>query len=61
MARRLFGSKSLLEPMLPYYQLDSWEPISVKFESEFYHFHFENAFEIVGCQNGGHFAQGEMG
>ena len=27
------------EPKLAYCQLDSWEQISVKFESEFYHFH----------------------
>ena len=25
--------------MLDYYQLDSWEHISVKFEKEIYHFH----------------------
>ena len=39
MACRLFGAKPLPEPMLIYCQLDSWEHISVKFESEFYHFH----------------------
>ena len=39
MACRLFGAKSLPEPMLAYCQLDSREHISVKFESEFYHFH----------------------
>ena len=39
MACRLFGAKPLPEPMLTYCQLDSWEHISVKFESEFYHFH----------------------
>ena len=33
------GAKPLLEPMLDYCQLDSWEQISVKFETEFYHFH----------------------
>ena len=38
MACRLFGAKPLPEPMLVYCQLDSWEQISVKFESEFYHF-----------------------
>ena len=32
MACRLFGAKPLLEPMLAYCQLDSWELISVKFE-----------------------------
>ena len=39
MACRLFGAKPLPEPMLAYCQLDSWEQISVKFESELYHFH----------------------
>ena len=39
LACRLFGAKPLPEPMLAYWQLDSWEQISVKFESEFYHFH----------------------
>ena len=39
MACRLFGTKPLPEPMLTYSQLDSWEYISVKFESQFYHFH----------------------
>ena len=35
----LFGAKPLPEPMSAYCQLDSWEQISGKFESEFYHFH----------------------
>ena len=39
MACCLFGTKPLPETMLTYCQLDSWEHISVKFESEFYHFH----------------------
>ena len=39
MACRLFGAKPLPEPMLVNCHLDSWEQISVKFESEFYHFH----------------------
>ena len=38
MASCLFGAKPLPEPMLAYCQLDSWEQISVKFESKFYHF-----------------------
>ena len=38
MTCHLFGTKPLPEPMLAYCQLDSWEQISVKFESEFYHF-----------------------
>ena len=39
MACRLFGAKPLPEPMLAYCQLDSREQISVKFGSEFFHFH----------------------
>ena len=39
MACRLFGTTPLPEPMLAYCQLDTWEQISVKFESELYHFH----------------------
>ena len=39
MACRLFGAKPLPEPMLAYCQLDSWEHISVEFESEFCYFH----------------------
>ena len=39
MAWRRIGAKPLPEPILAYCQLDSWEQISVKFESEVYHFH----------------------
>ena len=39
MACGLFGAKPLPEPMLAYCQLDSWEQISLIFESEFCHFH----------------------
>ena len=39
MACRLLGAKPLPEPMLVYCRLDSWEQVSVKFKSEFYHFH----------------------
>ena len=39
MACRLPGTKPLPEPVLAYCQFDSWEQISVKFKSEFYHFH----------------------
>ena len=38
MACCLFGAKPLSKPMPPYCQLISWEQISVKFKSEFYHF-----------------------
>ena len=39
MACRLIGAKPLPEPVLAYCHLDSWKHISVKFESEVYHFH----------------------
>ena len=52
MACRPFAAKPLPEPFLAYRQLDSWEHISMKFESEFYHFHPRK------CQNSGHFVQG---
>ena len=35
---RLVGAKPLPEPVLVHCQLDSPEQVSVKFESEFYHF-----------------------
>ena len=54
------ADKPLPEPMLAYWKLDSWEQILVKIESEFYHFHSRNVIEIVVCQSGGHFVQGEM-
>ena len=38
-ACRLFSTKPLPESMLTYSGLNTWEHISVKFESEFYHFH----------------------
>ena len=38
-ACHVFGAKPLPEPMLAYCQLVCWEQISVKFESEFSHFH----------------------
>ena len=39
MACCLFGTKPLPETMLPVCQLNPWEQISMKFLSEFYHFH----------------------
>ena len=56
----VFDAKPLPEPMLAYCHLDSQEQISVKIESEFYHFQSKNAFEIVVCQSGGRFVQEEM-
>ena len=54
MACRLFGTKPLPEPMLAYCQLDSQEQISVKFESEFYHFHSRKFIWKYCLPNGGH-------
>ena len=54
MACRLFGAKPLPSAMLPYRQLDSWEHISVKFESNFIILSQENTTENVVCQSGGH-------
>ena len=51
MACRLFGAKPLPKPMLHYCQLDSWERISVKFESKFYHFHLKNALKLSSVCN----------
>ena len=39
MACCLFSTKPLSKPVLANCQLESWEHISMKFESEFYHFH----------------------
>ena len=33
--KSLFGAKQLLEPLLPYCQLDPWEQLSLKFKSKF--------------------------
>ena len=50
MACHLFGAKPLSKPMLGYCQLDRQEQTSVKFKTEFYHFHYRNACENVICQ-----------
>ena len=39
MACRLFGAKSLSEPMLPYYHLDNLEQISVRFNAKYNNLH----------------------
>ena len=44
MACRLFGAKPLPKPILAYCQLDSWEQISVKFQSEYCHLHSRKCF-----------------
>ena len=56
MACHLFGAEPLHEPMLCYYQLESWEHVLLKF----FHFIQENAFENIVCQTGGHFVHGVM-
>ena len=56
MACRLFGSKPLPEPMMAYCQLDFLEQISMKFESEFYHFLFKkinSEMSSAKCPEGG--------
>ena len=58
MACRLFGAKPLPDPMLACCQLDSSEQISVKLESEFYHFHSRKWIWTCRLRNGGHFVQG---
>ena len=37
MVCRMFGAKAIAWTTSGLFQLDSWEHISVKFESEFYH------------------------
>ena len=60
MACRLFGAKPLPEPMLAYCELDSWEQISVKFESEFYHFHSKTCIWKSRLPKWRPFCPGEM-
>ena len=48
MACRLFGAKPFPGPVLAYCQSDSREQFSVKFESEFYHFHSRKC--ILKCR-----------
>ena len=59
MACRLFGAKPLPEPMLAYSQLNSWEQISMKFESESYHFRSRKCIWNYRLRMyGGHFVEG---
>ena len=60
MACRLFGAKTLPEPVLAYCQLDPWEFVWNSNGNSTIFFFQENAFEVVFCQNGGHFAEGEI-
>ena len=50
MAGRLVGAKPLPEPMMNYCQLDHWEHISVKFESEYTISQSWNVFQNVVCK-----------
>ena len=59
MACCLFGTKPLPEPMLVYCQLYSWEQISVKFKSEFYHFHSRKCIWNCHLPNWQPFCPGE--
>ena len=61
MACRLFGAKPLPGPMLTYCQLDSKEQISVNLNQNSISLIQKNGFQIVVCQYGGYFVQGEMG
>ena len=60
MSCRLFGAKPLPEPMMAYCQPDSWEQISVKFKSEFCHFHSRKCIWKYRLPNWRPFFQGEM-
>ena len=50
MACRLFSAKPLSKPMLPYFQLDPKEHISVTFRLKFKSFIQENALENIVCE-----------
>ena len=60
MACRLVSAKPLPEPMPAYCWLDSWEQISVKFKSEFYHFHWRKCIWKCPLRNGGHLVSASM-
>ena len=60
MACRMFGAKPLPRPRLAYCQLDSWGQFQLNWNTNSIVFIQENIFGIVVCQNGGHFAQGEI-
>ena len=60
MACCLFGANPLPDPMLLYCQLDYWEQISVKFESEFCHFHSRKCIWNCRLTKWQPFFQGEM-
>ena len=60
MACRLFGAKSLPEPMLAYCQLDPYEQSSVKFQSKFKHYHWRKGIWKCRLQFSRKIVLGEM-
>ena len=60
MSCRLDGAKPLSKPMLEYCQLDPKEQTSMKFQSEFKHFHSRKCTSKCRLQNGVHFVSASM-
>ena len=60
MACRLFGTKPLSEPMLPYFQLDPKKHLKWNFVSNSKVFIQENALKNASLQNGGHFVSASI-
>ena len=60
MTCRLFGAKSLPEPMLTYCQLNPQKQISVKYESKYKTFNTWQGIWKRGLWNSGHFVLGKM-
>ena len=54
------GAKPLSEPMLEYCQLDPLEQTSMKFQSEFKHFHSRTCTLKSRLRNGDHFVSASM-
>ena len=55
----LFDVKPLPEPMLIFCKLDLWEQVSVKFQSEYYHFHSRKCIWICHLPKWWPFCPGE--
>ena len=58
MARCLFDTKPLLEPMLTYCQSDTYEHTSEKFELKYKTFHSQKCIWKCRLRNGSHFVHG---
>ena len=58
-ACRQFGAKSLTEPLLTYCHLEPWEQTSVKLESKYKIFIYENVCENVVYGMAAMFARGD--